>query len=115
MKKILIVDDEKDFCAFMKDYLLKRDFAVDVVFDGREAKDLLEHNRYDYVFFDCNMPELSGVELAREIQKNNPVAKKVMITGYEHIDEHFSKEVGIDLLLTKPVSLKQIKEIIDNA
>lgn len=112
MKKILIVDDEKDTCASFKNYFTKRGFLVYVAYDGMEAKHLLESNRYDFIFFDCNMPELSGVELVKIIDAKNPGSKKIMISGYELMNEDFAKDLGVDIFLTKPISLERLEEIV---
>lgn len=111
-KRILVVDDEKDCCSFIDDYLTKRGYDVDVAYDGLQAKDLLGNNTYDCIFFDCNMPELTGIELVAVINKKNPHAKKIMISGYEGIDERFAKEIGIDIFLSKPIALKEVEKII---
>ena len=113
-KKILVVDDEKEVCGFLKDYLDKRGFVVDLAFDGLRAKDRLESETYDYVFFDCNMPELSGVELIKIIHDKNPGAKAIMVSGYDLINEDFSRNLGVDIFLTKPISLEAVKEIVEN-
>lgn len=112
IKRILVVDDEKDCCLLISDYLTDRGYAVDIAYDGLQAKDLLYINNYDCVFFDCNMPELTGIELVAVINKKNPNAKKVMISGYEGIDEKFAKEIGIDAFLSKPVVLKELEGVI---
>jgi len=114
-KKILVVDDEKECCQFFKQYLTKRGCSVDTAYDGLEAKGLLDVNRYDCIFFDCNMPELTGVELIKIIKEKNPQAKKVMISGYDLINEDFAKDSGVDIFLRKPFSLETIKEIVENA
>ncbi|MGD0336032.1 MAG: response regulator [Candidatus Omnitrophota bacterium] len=114
-KKILVVDDEKECCQFFKQYLTKRGYSVDTAYDGLEAKGLLDVNKYDCIFFDCNMPELSGVELIKVIKEKNPQAKKIMISGYDLINEDFAKDLGVDIFLRKPFSLDTIKEIVENA
>lgn len=112
MRKILVVDDEKDTCASFKSYFLKRGFLVSVAYDGMEAKNLLDNTQYDFVFFDCNMPELSGVELVKIIEEKNPKSKKIMISGYELMNEDFAKDLGVDIFLTKPISLEKLEEIV---
>jgi len=107
---MLIVDDESQCCSLFKDYFSKQNYLVDVAYDGRQAKDLLECNKYDYVFFDCNMPELSGVELIKVIKENNPQARKIMISGYDLVNEEFAKYLGIDIFLRKPFSLKDTEK-----
>lgn len=111
-QKILIADDEKDCCDSFKNYFAKRDFLVHTAYDGLKAKELLENNQYVYVFFDCNMPGLSGVELLRVIQEKNPESKKIMISGYELINKDFAQDLGVDIFLKKPISLEEVEKII---
>ena len=59
------------------------------------------------------MPELSGVELIDIINKYNPEAKKVMISGYELIDEDVAKDFGIDEFLRKPISQEDVVRLIN--
>lgn len=113
-KRILIVDDEKDCCEFFKEYLESRNHVVETANDGTGAKALLEQNKYDFIFFDCNMPEVSGVELVKVIKEKNPGAKKIMISGYDLVNEDFAKDLGVDLFLTKPISLKDIEQVISS-
>jgi CheY-like chemotaxis protein len=112
-KRVLVVDDEKDCCAFISDYLVGRGYIVDVAYDGFQAKDFLSGNdTYDCVLFDCNMPELTGIELVAVIDEKNPNAKKIMISGYEGIDEGFAKKVGVDIFLSKPIALRELERVI---
>ena len=111
-KRILVVDDEKDCCALISDYLTGRGYSVDIAYDGFQAKDLVNNNKYDCIFFDCNMPELTGIELIEILDKKNPDAKKIMISGYEGIDERFAKQTGVDMFLSKPIVLKDLERSI---
>ncbi len=111
-QKILIADDEKDCCDSFKNYFTKRGFSVHTAYDGLKAKELLETNQYAYIFLDCNMPGLSGVELIRVIQEKNPESKKIMISGYELINKDFAQDLGVDIFLKKPISLAEAEKII---
>jgi len=111
-KNILLADDEKEFCDFFKNYFLRKKYMIDVAYDGSEAKGLLENKIYNYIFFDCNMPELSGVELIKVMKEKNPEAKKIMISGYNLISEDFAKNLGIDVFLPKPFALEDAEKII---
>ena len=112
MKRILVVDDEKEYCDFFNNYLMSRGCIVDIAYDGLSAKDMITAKKYDYIFFDCNMPEMSGVELIKVIKERNPGARKVMISGYDLIDEDFVKNMECDAFLSKPISLEKIKELV---
>jgi len=111
-KKILVADDERYYCEFFKDYFTMRGHEVDTAYDGAAARDLIESKDYDYVFFDFNMPELSGIELMEIISKKNPSTKKIMISAYDGMEGWFAKELGVDIFLSKPISLKDIEELI---
>jgi len=111
-KKVLVVDDEVDCCEFFNKYLTNHNCLVDVAYDGLRAKDLLDAKKYDIIFFDCNMPGLSGVELLEAIKEKNPKARRIMISGYDLINEDFAKDLGVDIFLSKPISLQDVKEII---
>jgi len=114
-KKILVVDDEKDCCESFESYLKRHHHYVHVAYDGREAMHLLKDNTYDYIFFDCNMPELSGVELVKVINEKSPGAKKIMISGYDLLNRNFIKSIGVDLFLSKPIKLETIRDIIEDS
>ena len=111
--KILVADDEEKIVTQLKKYLEKKKYLVDGVFDGEQALKLIKENNYDIVFLDDNMPWLTGLELVEYIKKNNLRTKTVILTGYPCIDEKFSKMVGADEYLEKPVDLKKIDEIIN--
>ena len=104
VSKMLIVDDERDHCFFMEDYFKRRGYSVDVAYDGQEAARMIGDNEYGFVLFDCNMPEMSGMELISIIDEKNPKAKKIMISGYEGIDKTFAENIGVDIFMSKPFS-----------
>jgi len=112
VKKVLVVDDEKECCDILRGYLSGRGHLVDVAYNGLQAKELLDDNKYDLICFDCNMPELSGVELAKIIRAKNPKAKKIMMSGYPLINEEFAKKLGVDIFLSKPFPLEELGKFV---
>ena len=111
-KSILVADDEKDTCQLLEEYLALMGGKVDVAYDGKAALECLDSKAYDFVFLDCNMPELTGVELVRYLKKRKPRPKIIMMTGYGMIDEDFAKTVGADVYLKKPILLNEVKKIV---
>lgn len=113
--KILIADDDSEYCLSLKRYLKKKnkDYEISLAFDGREAKRCVESDIYDIIFIDCDMPYLSGVDLIKTVKKENPGAKLVMISGYKDIGEDFAKVAGVDEFLRKPFMLKQLDGILE--
>ena len=62
---ILLVDDNKDFCSFMSEYL-SDEYAIQVAYNGAEALKILEKNSVNIVISDIMMPVMNGTELCRK-------------------------------------------------
>ncbi|MFT5661436.1 MAG: two-component system LytT family response regulator [Sulfurimonas sp.] len=108
--KILIVDDEELARARLKRILTTLEFK-DIVetSSADEAVAALKHTKYDVVFLDINMPQVSGLELAYELKYLNENISIIFQTAYE---EHALKafDIGAIGYLIKPYSLEQVKE-----
>ncbi|MDP2599162.1 MAG: response regulator [Deltaproteobacteria bacterium] len=62
-KKILIIDDEKDFTELMSTLLEFHDFKVDAFTDSADVQKAVEKTKYDLVMTDLMMPHLSGFDV----------------------------------------------------
>ena len=97
-KKILIVDDEKDFCYFIKENLaLTEKYKVMVAKAGSIGM-LLSRFRWhkpDLIFLDINMPGLDGFEVLKKLKKNYMTSKipVVMLTASD--DPQAKKELKL--------------------
>ena len=67
--KILVVDDEEDYCAVSKMILENCGYSVVTCNSGREALDILERMNLDLVISDLKMNGMSGYELLEEIKR----------------------------------------------
>jgi YesN/AraC family two-component response regulator len=110
--RILIADDEKEPVDIIKKRLGRYN-DVDVAYDGAKALELIKSNKYEIVFVDHNMPELTGLELIEFIKEKCPDTKTVMITGYPHMPNFAAKEIGADEYLNKPCRIEDIEHIIE--
>ncbi len=108
----LIADDDEDTRQLLSEYFNSMDLKVDAAEDGKRAMELLDCKKYDFVFLDCNMPEVTGLEVAKALKTKAPHSKIIMMTGYGPMDEGFAKAAGVDIYIKKPISLKEIKNII---
>ena len=113
--KILVVDDDFTIRHTFSEILKKEGFHVEVVDSGLNALKLLEKEKFDLVFLDLKMQNLSGVDtlrLLRDIDSSVPV---YIVTGFYdfYMDElrSISKE-GLDFeLLSKPVTKEQLVSV----
>ncbi len=112
MKKILIIDDEPDFCHFLKLNLeLNEEFKATVCVQSTEAAQVAEMLQPDVVFLDFMMPGISGTEVAEKL-RNNPKTNRIPIvfltavTGQEKALENQRK-------LEKPVEMETLLKTVE--
>jgi two-component system, cell cycle response regulator len=121
-KKILLIDDVKEFCALVKIFLSSR-YEVITASDGLEALSMLESGLVpDVIITDLMMPRLDGYQLIAQLKKNDPY-KKIPVIVLSNVDKKQDREKlvskGIYGYLNKPFSPDELREnltqMLDNA
>ncbi|MFZ2324021.1 MAG: response regulator transcription factor [Ignavibacteriaceae bacterium] len=110
MKKILLVDDEKDIVEFLKYNLELEDYEVIVGYNGEEALDKLTENP-DLVILDIMMPKLDGFETFKRIREkkdfeHTPIIFLTAKAG--EANEIKGLELGASDYIQKPISPKKL-------
>jgi two-component system chemotaxis response regulator CheY len=113
---ILIVDDSTPMRAVIKKIVKASGFNVGQFFEaanGREALDILNREWLDLVLTDYNMPDMNGLELVEEMNKDDHLKSipAVMITtegSRERVEEFMAK--GVIEYIKKPFTPEQIKQ-----
>jgi len=115
-KRILLVDDEKDFVEALAERLRNRDFHVTTAFSGKEALDTLEEYNFDVAIVDVKMPGLDGIETLKEIKKIKPLTEVLMLTGHGTVETAIEgmKHGAFDFLM-KPSEMNILLEKIGSA
>jgi len=85
-KKVLLVDDEKEFIQTLAERLEVRDFNVQTAFDGEEALSKIKAQDFDVVILDVLMPGKNGIETLREIKNLKPLISVIMLTGHATVE-----------------------------
>lgn len=98
--------------------LKKLGYTADSVVNGKEVIDALNRRKYDVVLMDIQMPEMDGLQAAREIRKrwllNGP--RIVALTAYAiEGDREKCIEAGMDDYLCKPISLESLKAALERS
>ncbi|MFH1687554.1 MAG: sigma-54 dependent transcriptional regulator [bacterium] len=111
--KILVIDDEESMCNFMEIMLVKEGYEVDTTESGREGIECLKRQNYDLVITDLNMPEISGIEVLKEIRSFKEGQDLIVMTAYASVDSAIEamKEGAADYI-TKPFKVDEIKLVI---
>lgn len=82
-KKVLIIDDEKDFCLLFKTYLIKKGCEAFVANSLAEGFQMLESVQPDVIFLDNNLPDGYGWDKADGITEEYPSVKINLISAYK--------------------------------
>jgi signal transduction histidine kinase len=110
---ILVVDDEKDIIDALYDTFSDK-YEVYKANSAAEAMDILKENRVDLVISDQRMPDMTGVELFTEMEKDHPDVGKVLLTGYSDLQAVVDaiNKGSVDRYVTKPWDDNEIIHIV---
>ena len=111
--KILVVDDEKSILLLLREALGQWGYQVKTASSGTEALDILRTELFDAMLSDVRMPDMSGLDLLREVRKQDESIEVVMMTGYPTIASAVQalKEGAYDYL-SKPLILDELRHLM---
>lgn len=107
--KILIIDDEIDYCMIMKNFF-REAYEVFIAFTLREGLDLIESIHPDILFLDNNLPDGKGWTHVEPIVEKNPHLRIYLVSAY-HQKGNFSSPSPNVVVWEKPLSLSLLQEI----
>lgn len=117
MMKILIAEDEIYARKSMKKQILElsvgREFHILEAQNGEQGLELFRQEEPDLIFTDIRMPKMDGLELLKEIKKEDPEAKVIMVSAYA--DFEYAKSAikfGAEGYLLKPIEDAELEEFL---
>ena len=116
MKRILVVEDEKDIQNIIKAFLENAGYKVETADDGLDGINIIQKNKFDLILLDIMMPKIDGFVVCEMIRKNSnvPIIILTALTDEESQLKGFDKLA--DDYITKPFSmpivLKHIEAIL---
>jgi len=114
--RILIVDDNRELREILGEYLGGEGDFIDGAGDGREALEKYRTDPYDLIITDLNMPELTGIELIKEVAKYENNTEFIIITGYASLDTAIEAvKIGAFDYIVKPFRMEELKVVVKNA
>ena len=114
-KKILIVEDDKNFLWILKQSFSSAGFYVATASDGEEGLAAAEKERPDLILLDILMPKMDGIETAKKLQEAKNAALIIFLTNIKD-EEHMSK--AMEAVPKTEYIIKSdlgISEIVDRA
>ncbi len=100
--RVLLVDDDVDFCVLLQAVLQSRDIKVDAVHDGRRGLTRALGGEYDLVLLDIVLPGLDGFEILRQIRRRSLVPVILVTARATTEDRIAGLDAGADDYLSKP-------------
>jgi two-component system, OmpR family, copper resistance phosphate regulon response regulator CusR len=107
--RILVAEDDAPLAEFLHQRLLQEQFAVQLVSDGNEAQRLAAGQPYDLVILDLNRPEVSGLDVLREIRSKKPDLPILIVTSASMVEERVrGLDAGADDYIAKPFAFAEL-------
>lgn len=116
LKPFLVVDDEPEMCWVLENILVKKGFICIKALNAREAIALTERQSFRMAFLDAKLPDIDGLDLARQLKKSAPRLPIVIVSGYFYKDDLTIEEAErsglISAFISKPFSHDEIVHVI---
>ncbi|WP_298433224.1 sigma-54 dependent transcriptional regulator [Ottowia sp.] len=114
--RLLVVDDEPDLRTLYELTLLREGYEVQTAGSLAEAREHLASSRYDLLITDMRLPDGEGLALLRELASGQRPERCIMITAYGSAENAVQAlKAGAFDYLTKPVDLKQFRNVVASA
>ena len=108
--RLLIVEDEKELCDTISKSLYESGYEVDTCYDGDEAFDYILTEEYDLIVLDLNLPGMDGMDILRELRKENEETKVLILSARSQIiDKVEGLDAGANDYMEKPFHLQELE------
>jgi DNA-binding NtrC family response regulator len=114
MKKALVVDDTKNIRNLLTTCLEINDYEVITAKSGHEAIELLNTEKFDLVFLDIKMPEISGTSVLKKMRELGIDIPVIIMTAYATVKNAIEcTKLGAVEYLQKPFTAEKVKSVLD--
>ena len=105
---ILLIDDDVELCALMRDFFHERGFRLEAIHDGRRGLTRAVSGEHDLVILDIMLPGLDGVEVLRQVRKRSTVPIIMLTAKTAPSDRVAGLDAGADDYLPKPFGPEEL-------
>lgn len=105
---ILIIDDDKELCGLLSDFLRLEGFAPAAIHDGAQAVEHCRDNSYDAIVLDIMLPGLQGLDVLRHLRQFSTTPVLMLTARGEDTDRILGLELGADDYLPKPCNPREL-------
>ena len=106
--RVLIVDDDRELCQMLTEYLVAEHFDVKSVHDGSDALAELQNNEFEILILDVMLPSVSGFDLLRKLGASYDTPILMLTARGDDVDRIVGLELGADDYLSKPFNPREL-------
>jgi DNA-binding response OmpR family regulator len=111
--RVLVVEDEASVSSFIQRGLEQESYQVDVAGDGATGLGLTEEHEYDLVIMDVMLPDMSGLDVVRELRKRKLEVPVLALTARGELDDRIvGLDAGCDDYMPKPFAFGELLALI---
>lgn len=110
MRKVLIIDDNEEFCTLLSEYLnLKSNYNCDIALNKEEVIEAVETTRYDIITLDIELDKDNGIDLIPLIKAHH-FGPMILISCISDLNTKITGlRNGVDDYLVKPISMEELE------
>ncbi len=106
--RVLLVDDDRELCQMLTEYLVTEHFNVSSVHEGGLALAALRAQQYDILILDVMLPGVSGFDVLRELGASYTTPILMLTARGDDVDRIVGLELGADDYLSKPFNPREL-------
>jgi len=107
-QEILIIDDDRELCALLGDFLQLEGFTVSAIHDGADAIELCKGKDFDAIILDVMLPRVQGFDVLRRLREFSTTPVIMLTARGEDTDRIVGLEMGADDYLPKPCNPREL-------
>ena len=111
--RILIIDDETDFCLIMKNFFTKKGYDVNLAFTLQDGLKKVTESSPQILFIDNNLPDGNGWDAVEGIVEKIPQIRTYLVSAHRNRSSFHKKDENI-VIWEKPISLAILNEVFGN-
>jgi DNA-binding response OmpR family regulator len=105
---VLLVDDDRELCRMLGEYLGPEGFRITAVHDGDEALYTLGRHHFDLIVLDVMLPRIGGLDVLRQLRQKQATPVLMLTARGEEVDRVVGLELGADDYLPKPFNPREL-------
>ena len=110
-QSVLIIDDEKELCLLLENFLAKKTRAIDFSNDLESGVEKFKKMKPDLLILDHNLPDGNGIDNISLFKNLNSSIRIIIISAMSNLKTE-ALEKGADYFIEKPISFSQLKSIL---